>query len=311
MNKLIKRAFTLIELLVVIAIIGILSGLIVVAMGGMTTKANIAKAQVFSNSLRNSLMSNIVSEWKFEGDTADSWNDNDGVWNGTGGTNTVATYKASSECVSGQCFNFDGTDDYIEISNVNNLKFSTGTLSLWFKWVSGSYVVLFSITDKDTNTAASILGLGDWTGSYADESMIFYYLDPTTYRISSFYRNGHYTYRDNAWHNVTVTVGTAYNKIYLDGNELSLTYSAGSASTGGYFSQEATFDTAEIGARLYSVTTRNGYFGGSMDDIRFYNTAISISKIKEQYYAGLRSLLASGQIGTREYSERINSIARQ
>jgi prepilin-type N-terminal cleavage/methylation domain-containing protein len=53
MNELIKKAFTLIELLVVIAIIGILSGLIVVSMGGVTQKANIAKAQVFSNSLKN------------------------------------------------------------------------------------------------------------------------------------------------------------------------------------------------------------------------------------------------------------------
>ena len=52
MNKFIKQAFTLIELLVVIAIIGILSGLIVVSMSGVTQKATIAKAQVFSNSLR-------------------------------------------------------------------------------------------------------------------------------------------------------------------------------------------------------------------------------------------------------------------
>jgi prepilin-type N-terminal cleavage/methylation domain-containing protein len=63
MNKLLRQAFTLIELLVVIAIIGILSGLIVVSMSGVTQKANIAKAQVFSNSLRNSLMLIIVGEW--------------------------------------------------------------------------------------------------------------------------------------------------------------------------------------------------------------------------------------------------------
>ena len=65
MNKLLKTAFTLIELLVVIAIIGILSGLIVVSMSGVTEKANIAKSQVFSNSLRNSLMINTVSQYNF------------------------------------------------------------------------------------------------------------------------------------------------------------------------------------------------------------------------------------------------------
>ena len=49
MHKIKQLAFTLIELLVVIAVIGILSGLIVVSMSGVTNKATIAKAQVFSN----------------------------------------------------------------------------------------------------------------------------------------------------------------------------------------------------------------------------------------------------------------------
>ena len=66
MSKLIKQAFTLIELLVVIAIIGILSGLIVVAMGGVTQKATIAKSQIFSNSLRNSLMLDILAQYTFD-----------------------------------------------------------------------------------------------------------------------------------------------------------------------------------------------------------------------------------------------------
>jgi len=34
-------------------------------------------------------------------------------------------------------------------------------------------------------------------------------------------------------------------------------------------------------------------------------------KIKEQYYAELNSLLSSGQIDLKEYTERINSIAQQ
>jgi len=66
MHKIFRQAFTLIELLVVIAIIGILSGLIIVSMNGITNSATVAKAQVFSNSLRNALMMNLVSEWKFD-----------------------------------------------------------------------------------------------------------------------------------------------------------------------------------------------------------------------------------------------------
>jgi len=87
MNKLLKQAFTLIELLVVIAIIGILSGLIVVSMGNMNQKATIAKAQVFSNSLRNSLMANIVSEWKMDEGSGATVND---TW---GGLNNSTLYN--------------------------------------------------------------------------------------------------------------------------------------------------------------------------------------------------------------------------
>jgi prepilin-type N-terminal cleavage/methylation domain-containing protein len=103
MHKLLKQAFTLIELLVVIAIIGILSGLIVVSMSGVTQKATIAKAQVFSNSLRNSLMLNLISEWKLDGNANDSWSGgNNGTWYGSEeGTNTSANYRPSDECVSG------------------------------------------------------------------------------------------------------------------------------------------------------------------------------------------------------------------
>ena len=66
-----RVAFTLIELLVVIAIIGILSGLIITTMSGATESARIAKLKVYSNSVRDTLGANMVSEWKFDGPTGD------------------------------------------------------------------------------------------------------------------------------------------------------------------------------------------------------------------------------------------------
>ena len=72
-----EYAFTLIELLVVIAIIGILSGLIITTMSGATESARIAKLKVYSNSVRNTLGANLVSEWKFDNSNAnDSWGSN-------------------------------------------------------------------------------------------------------------------------------------------------------------------------------------------------------------------------------------------
>jgi prepilin-type N-terminal cleavage/methylation domain-containing protein len=95
MNKLFFKAFTLIELLVVIAIIGILSGLIVVTMSGVTAKATIAKGQVFSNSLRNALMLNLAAEYRLDGNANDSWGSNNGTWYGSGGGNQYFSQLSS------------------------------------------------------------------------------------------------------------------------------------------------------------------------------------------------------------------------
>ena len=152
MNKIIKQAFTLIELLVVIAIIGILSGLIVVAMGGMTQKASIAKSQIFSNSLKNSLMLNLVSEWKFDESTTaingttiqDSWSSG---YNGTlSSIGDPAVNKVSTDCVSGKCLSFDGVDDYVDLgaySSLPNLQFGKGsfTIGAWAKTSSGGVII--------------------------------------------------------------------------------------------------------------------------------------------------------------------------
>ena len=82
-----KYAFTLIELLVVIAIIGILSGLIITTMSGATESARIAKLKVYSNSVRDTLGANLVSEWKLDQivgssapyTTLDTWGTNIGT----------------------------------------------------------------------------------------------------------------------------------------------------------------------------------------------------------------------------------------
>ena len=155
MNKLLKQAFTLIELLVVIAIIGILSGLIVVAMGGMTTKANIARSQVFSNSLRNSLMLNLVAQYTFDditdyvaatkilnsnaGNIPDSWAGSEGQAYGG------PTLKDGVDCVLGQCLFFDGVDDYLNVPSTSALNLgdgNKGSVEIWAKvdtWPSSGY----------------------------------------------------------------------------------------------------------------------------------------------------------------------------
>jgi len=293
MNKLIKQAFTLIELLVVIAIIGILSGLIVVAMGGVTTKANIAKAQIFSNSLKNSLMLNLVSEWKLDGNANDSWSgSNNGTWYGSGGgANTSANYRPSSECVSGQCLDFDGTDDYVEMPYSSSLDFGTGDFSIatWLKTTKTSNYQLIFARDLNATGNGIVLLTAITSGVFRNW-------------VAGVSLNGTIPITNGQWNYVLLTRKSGVISQYINGNfDVSLS-AAGNVNM-------ANNNKIRIGA----TETASIYYqlDGLEDDVRIYNVTLPTSQIKEQYYIGLNKLLASGSISKLEYIKRINETAQK
>jgi len=301
MNKLIQKAFTLIELLVVIAIIGILSGLIVVSMSGVTEKANIAKAQVFSNSLRNALMANIVSEWKFDGvtteraavsaDVVDSWG---GVNNGTiPASPAIPTIKVGSSCVSGSCLSFDGGD---YVSGTNNLSLTTTPISI-SAWVN--------FTDFNAgHENPRIIEIRDGTYSIQiarDNSSTRFTTKHTEYQLTSVATQWDIPVMGIWYHVVAVFNAT---------NDTTLFYVNGASGSGGV-NNNVGFGTVVskfyLGAR--SDLVGSTFLKGKLDDVRIYNAAIPTSQIKEQYYTGLNNLLINGSINKEEYLSRINDYA--
>jgi len=297
-NRKIKLAFTLIELLVVIAIIGILSALIIVGMNSTTEKARVAKSQVFANSLRNSLMNDLISEWKLDGNANDSWSGgNNGTWYGVGGgTNTTANYRPVAECVSGQCLNFDGTDDYVGIPHNSNLKLTTTiTFSGWAyrsNWPTTAESRILSCTEGG--------GYGLYfTGAY------FYILVR---------RNGSYAYAayslasvSSGWHYFLGTYDGRYTKAYIDGNQLGNIDDAGAT----YPMQYAFSNSLMIGAEPDSGSIPNAatYFNGLIDDVRVFNAAIPISEIQQNYFAGINKLFAKNQITQTDYQQRLAELS--
>ena len=314
MKQLNKLAFTLIELLVVIAVIGILSGLIVVSMNGTIDRATIAKAQVFSNSLKNSLLSNLVSEWKLDDvlgssapyTTSDSWSGGgtgtlmDGASNACSFTGTLACpQKLTSNCVYDNCFSFDGSNDNVDFGDKDSFSFGNGTTDFPFSLSLWIY--------KNTNASGGPISKG------TDSSIGEYYLYFTNgnslyFRIidnsAAAYLGVFSSFSDNMnkWTNVVATYsGGKTNsdmRLYFNGVLQSTTNS--NALT--YVAMENTANSLVLGRR-------EAYFSGRIDDVRIYNTAMPTSKIKEQYYLGLNSLFANGGITKEEYLSRINSIA--
>jgi prepilin-type N-terminal cleavage/methylation domain-containing protein len=291
MPQIIRKAFTLIELLVVIAIIGILSGLIVVSMGGVTNRATIAKAQVFSNSLRNSLMADIVGEWKFDELTTaingtaiqDSWSTNEGALV----TDNTTVEKLSSDCVSGKCLDFDGTNDYIscgtDASVTTNL--NAWTISAWVKPNNITTNVLIAFSSAN-NPGIRIMNT---TGPLI-------YMGASNFRY--FAASAWTTLIDGNWHHVAFSIpGSGQNdinnsKMYIDGLKIG----------------NGTTTAAGVQAAKTLLRISDPY-SGLIDDVRIYNAEIPMSQIKEQYYSGLNKLLANGVITEEEYLSRLNDHA--
>lgn len=291
MNKVIKQAFTLIELLVVIAIIGILSGLIIVGMSGMNEKASIAKSQVFSNSLRNSLMLNLVAEYKLDegsGTTVvDTWSGGTGAWVGAGAGVTTPSWKTESECVYNNCLAFDGVDDRIDY-NDPLLNSTEATVCVWVKRLIYKQYAGF-IYDYSTGFRNFILGYES-----SDGTINFYAGDgPTTDSISFSGFTG------SVWHYICGSfVGSGELAIYMDG--VKKNYKTTTKTVIG--------PTQSTGCSIGRYSSY--YLDGYLDDIRIFTKAISGFQIKEQYYSGLNSLLAKGGITDKEYQERMIEMAQ-
>ena len=271
-----NRSFTLIEILVVIVVIGILSAFVLVGMSSITNNANITKSKAFSNSLRNSLLNNLVSEWKLNGNANDSWGTNNGAWSGPIGSNTTANWRPESECVSGQCLHFDGTDDYILTTFNPSNYLTTGspfTISVWVY-----------VTDKTTNR-----------NIIATTSTPRFYLrsNDGAVGLGSVSILDCYSLDEDVWQNLVVVFTGTQIKSFVNVDIKTIKSYTGD----GAFPNEA---------MRISISTLP--FSGLIDELSIYNKELLISRIEQNYFIGLNELYKNKTITQVEYLERIAEL---
>ncbi len=265
-----NKSFTLIELLVVIVIIGILAGIIIVSVSSSISKANFAKGQAFSSTVRNGLLLNLVSEWSFDNltqsagtvlsaDTSieDEWGNYDGLSKGT------LIVKDGSDCIKGKCLSFDGSTGYVLIPtfNIGNL----ATVSFWAKSSAYNGRMSFSF-NADNYTAGPdfyfissglLWNTGDGGGNPFTNSSI----------------------PNSDWHHFVVVNDENSNaRLYIDGSQI---------GTASYRSVKTTNNTFFIGKY-----DNNGYhFNGIIDEFNVFDALLSSSQVKElyAYYSNLAS----------------------
>jgi len=287
-----QKSFTLIELLVVIVIIGILAGVIMISTSSSIDKANFAKAQAFSSTVQNELLSNLVSEWTFDNSFnlgEDTWGNNHGtLYNFANPATSTSGLASANECVFGTCLKFDGTDDYINCGNTVILKPKIMTIGLWMYRLEGNgYIFSF--------------------GAYGGAGSSGYHLMPNFFAIfkikgdSGICKSSIGNNYTNQWTYLVGLYDGSTVKFYQNGQEVGT-----ETSCAGQIIYNTSSVKTAIGAMGYS---NMGYFNGLIDDVRFYDAALPSSQIKQNYIAGLNSMLANGNMSKQEYKERINALA--
>jgi len=272
------KSFTLIEVLVVIIIIGILASLILFSTQDAYDKKSKLDILNLVEGIKAKNLNSLVAEWKFDGPTlAGSSATNSDVkdsWGYNHGdvVGHAPTVKDGEDCVLGKCLEFDGSTDYVNCGNLGNPGY--GTISLW-------------VSKKDALSRYLLDGRG--TGNWWFLSHYNGY-DVNFNNLAMW--NG---LQLNKWTFITVTVSPTVTKLYIDGDF---------KDDGGGLS--INFSSVRIATRY----TNSSYFLGFLDDIRIYNSAISVSEIKQNYVAGLNSLLQNGAISKEEYNQRTLNLAK-
>jgi len=261
-----KQSFTLIEILVVIVIIGILSSFIFFTINDSVEKAQIAKSKMFSESIRNNLLLNLVSEWKFD-DSSDLGIDS---WGSNNGTNHGAD-PVSADCISGGCASYNETD-YIDFGNNTNLKNITNSITVSY-WVyvnsrpPESYALLISKGYGVSSGNSWSAGLSKYGNGYFfirnGENTAYSYPEIGGWTSIP---NQKWTYMVHVFDGF-ISYGATYQNGELDKERLDMPYSTIYIST----------QNIKIGGRSGSTA---GYFNGSIDEVQIYDTAISEAQIK-------------------------------
>ena len=198
-----------------------------------------------------------VALYQLNGDATDESTNYDGTWSGT------AAYTTG---VFGQSANLSGSN-YITMSGLTSFftPKQTFTVSLWFK-TSGSNVSRYLFSDE----------VFSFTNNYnitISQGASGFLSVATVYGGVVTYYNTTTTYKDNAWHNIVVTINQSNQtgNVYIDG-----------AFIGSY-----TLSTGTKTGTPYPVigTTGNAYlpFIGQIDQVRIFNEALTPLEVEALY----------------------------
>jgi len=275
-----NKAFTLVEIMVVIAIIGLLSSIIVVSVSRVREKARLAAGISFSKSIERSMGAYSPGMWNFEGNLSDNsgYNSN-GIFRGGAGETAAGKYSSDTPSNQGLSFSFDGVDDYIAVNKTPSFVpgLADFSIAFWIKrtgsanynYIYGQYPHagrngVFAIIEDSSSPYNLRLLARDSAGTY------FWVL--FSYRLTK-----------DRWTHVAVTRSDVSSyTLYIDGSQKQKIGPSGG---------NGNLDWAWTDGPYIGYINGGPFVEGYMDDVRFYNYALSSSQAQHLYANGLNNII--------------------
>lgn len=222
------------------------------------------------NSSQNGKLTNgLVGLWSFDG--ADMQGTTAYDRSGSGNNGTLSNNPVRVVGKLGQALSFNGTNNSVSIGNPSILNFGANqdfSMGMWMKTTaSPGSTKPFAKSNVDT------FGLG-W-GMYQTSGTVYLKIGDGS---SVKYEQGVGPMNDGKWHHILFTISRAGNCArYLDGVLIGTT---------GCSSWANTDLTNAINLNFGVNGVANGYWNGSLDDVRIYSRSLSASEVKQLYLMG-------------------------
>lgn len=250
----------------------------------------------FSNpSNAQDITTGLLAHWKMDeisGSTIidHSGNSHHGTWVDNSDNNVSDNVSAG---IDGGALIFDGTNAYISIDPLI-VQNAAGTMSAWVKTSKrGAQMLIFTGRSDEDGCSSAGIKPGIELSICEDEPTVVVERGGQTAQ-----NTGSADISDNKWHHVVGTWDSVAGeiKIYIDGVEEN--------STALNFTPDTSRNVGYIG-RPGSVTDRN--FGGSMDDVRIYDRALSGADVTALYQTGFPCENPNGRTGQLIYNSDHNT----
>jgi len=230
----------------------------------------------------------LVGYWPFSG------NANDESGNGNNGTVNGATLASDRNGVNDAAYNFDGTEDRVEVPSSQSFSMTELSISVWFKTnnfisSSGYGPTLISKRESDGWGSSFQMNLG------IDQSQNSCWADWSISGNGGIYYHNSVDLQNSIWTNLIYVHTGSIVKLFLNGAEVQSVISPGLMNSNSL--------PLWFGGRP-NAGNLSAWFNGSLDDIGIWNRALTADEVLALYNGcNVAPLTVAGNVTPTQFTQ--------